>query len=238
MTSTNGFNNPSPSPSPLYSRFVLSRILEHFFSSPNHEHHTQIIRKRNLLDLERPRPTRPALLFSILCRSFQMAVYRSLDFCLITSTNIGVACYMPKRDCSAILPNISHGEFISLRRHLLSRTLELLQPVMLAEVEPSFDDAVASFMLMAIGASDDENQHRLLHWSNFCKFIIRKLNLNIEPEGYDEEEKEERRRYAGLAEAIKYLSYTWTYQIVEIVVGSLHNRPPHGLIFQSARPDD
>jgi hypothetical protein len=114
---------------------------------------------------------------------------------------------------------ISHGEFVSLRRHLLCRTLELLQPVMLAEVEPTFDDAIASFLLTSFGASDDEHHLRLLHWLNFCKFITRKVNLNIEPHGYNEEDKEERRRcvrFAGVT--IRYLSHTLVNQAVKIVV--------------------
>jgi hypothetical protein len=191
------FHSPESPADGQPSLSMLSRLLEHFFSSPNQEHGTRIIRRRNLLNLERPRPTSPTLLFAILCKSTKRNTH-SLCTAMAKSFHTGLASYMPRHDGGAVLPMISHGEFISMRRLFLSQTLELIKPVMLGETEPTFDDAIVSVMLGSIGASNDENHLRLRHWTNFSKFIVRKLKLNIEPKGFDEEEKEERRRFLAL----------------------------------------
>lgn len=107
----------------------------------------------------------------------------------------GVACYMPKAGATAILPDISHADFISLRRGLLSRTLKLLEPLMLGDVQPSFDDGLTAFMLTSIGPSENDTESRLSHWLSFLSLTIRTLGINAETEGIDEEEKEERRRH-------------------------------------------
>lgn len=76
----------------------------------------------------------------------------------------------------------------------MSRTTRLLEPVMVGQAKPSFDDAVAAFMLTSIGASEDNTDAHLPHWLNFLFLTIRKLGLNTDDEALDDEEKEERRR--------------------------------------------
>ena len=89
---------------------------------------------------------------------------------------------------------ISHGELVTLRRGFLSRTMELLEPVMLGRIRPSFDDAVTAFVLTTIGASEDSKDTHQLHWLSFLFLTVRKLELDTEDESLDEEEKEEHRR--------------------------------------------
>ncbi|CZR63737.1 uncharacterized protein PAC_13634 [Phialocephala subalpina] len=156
----------------ICSPFEASRLLEHFFTSPNQEFHARILRRRNVLDLKLPRATSPALLLSILC----------------------VACYMPTADNSPVLLEVSSGKLITARRTFLSQTLKLLQPVLVGEIDPTFDDAITFFMLSSIGASENDTHLRLPHWLSFMKYSLRKLSLYAEVEGLDEEEKEERRR--------------------------------------------
>lgn len=52
----------------VLSRKTASLLLDHFYSSPNQEFHTRIIRRCRLLDLRRPRIASPELLLSMLCR--------------------------------------------------------------------------------------------------------------------------------------------------------------------------
>ncbi|RDW89167.1 hypothetical protein BP6252_01199 [Coleophoma cylindrospora] len=164
--------SPLTEASSLCSLSTASRLLDHFFSSPNQEWHTRLIRKRNLLSFTHPRPTSPALLCSILC----------------------MACYMPNPDKSPILPEMSNGQFVALRRGFLSRTLRMIQPALLGDVEPSLDDGFTSYFLTSIGPSEDETESNMAQWLLFMKLNAKKLNLNIDVVDANEEEKEERRR--------------------------------------------
>lgn len=107
----------------------------------------------------------------------------------------GLACYVPSKDDLVSVLGISHGELVTLRRGFISRTMKLLEPVMLGEVKPSFDDAVTAFMLTAIGASEDSTDAHQPHWLSFLFLTVRKLGLDTEDETLDDEEKEEHRRY-------------------------------------------
>ncbi|KAH8659775.1 hypothetical protein BX600DRAFT_513447 [Xylariales sp. PMI_506] len=95
-----------------------------------------------------------------------------------------------------VLPlSLNTGERARLRNALQSRALYLLEPVYLAENEPSFDEALATFLLCSIAASDNEKHPYLPHRLAQMKFMVKQLNLNLEPEGFDEESAEERRRF-------------------------------------------
>lgn len=64
---------------------------------------------------------------------------------------------MPKEERGPILPNVSHSELVTLRRGLLSRTMKLLEPVMLGgKAKPNLDDAITAFLLHNIGPSSQE----------------------------------------------------------------------------------
>ena len=108
----------------------------------------------------------------------------------------GVSCYMPKSNNTILLPGISRSRLVTFRRMLLSITLKLLQPVLLGDVDPSFDDAITVSTLTGIGSSDNDNHFQLPNWLQVMKHYLKKLNLCAEPVGFDEEEKEERRRFA------------------------------------------
>jgi hypothetical protein len=101
---------------------------------------------------------------------------------------------MPSQTGDVPLTYLNHGERARLRNSLLAGCLQLLKPVFLAEIEPTFDDAVAVYFLCAIATSDNEKHGYLPQWLSHLKFLVKQLNLNIEPEGFDEESKEERRR--------------------------------------------
>jgi len=89
---------------------------------------------------------------------------------------------------------MSHGQCIALRRGFLSKTMKLLQPVLLGDIEPTIDDAMTAFMLTSIGPSEDETESYLSQWLAFLKLTVKRLVLNVEPSDLNEEENEERRR--------------------------------------------
>lgn len=101
---------------------------------------------------------------------------------------------MPRSDRSSPIPIMSNSQLIALRRGLLAKTIKLLPPILITEVEPSFDDAITSFMLASIGPSEDVTDLHMQEWLTMLKLYVTKLALNVEFEGDDEEEKEERRR--------------------------------------------
>lgn len=101
---------------------------------------------------------------------------------------------MPTQLGKMPLAHLNHGEKARMKNSLQSGALKLLGPVFLAEIEPSFDDAVAAFLLCSIATSDNEKHGYLPQWLSHLKFMVKQLNLNVEPEGFDEESKEERRR--------------------------------------------
>lgn len=109
--------------------------------------------------------------------------------------SIGIACYTPNSDKIAIIPGMGQGQLVALRRRLLSKTVKLLQPVLLGNPEPSLDDAITCFIVSSIGPSEDETETNMVQWLAFMKLKVKISVLNIEAEN-DEEEKEERRRYA------------------------------------------
>ena len=176
----------------LCSREDASRLLEHLYSSPNQEFHTRIVRRRNLLSVENPRPTSAGLLLALLCMCHVSASPSSNAHINIST---GVSCYMPTATGTSILPNLNHGQFTCLRRKILSQVVQLMRPVLLAEVEPTFDDAITISLLVTIGICEDETYSYFPQWLAFFKFLVRKMNLCIEPDEFDEESKEERRRY-------------------------------------------
>jgi hypothetical protein len=111
------------------------------------------------------------------------------------SVSIGIAYYMPNSDKTVIIPG-RVGQLVALRRGLLSKTIKLLQLVLLGDSEPSLDDAITCFIVSSIGPSEDETETNLAQWLAFMKLNVTILVLNAEAENVDEEEKEERRRCA------------------------------------------
>lgn len=90
--------------------------------------------------------------------------------------------------------DLNHGELIRLRERSFSSALKLLEPVFLAHAEPTFDDALAVLLLCTIATHDDKKHGYLPQWLSFFKFLAKQMNLDLEPEGFDDESKEERRR--------------------------------------------
>lgn len=76
----------------------------------------------------------------------------------------------------------------------MSNALKLVEPVFLAQTEPTFDDVVAITLLCFTVTLDDQKHGYLPQWLSFLKFLVKQMNLDVEPEGFDEESKEERRR--------------------------------------------
>ena len=101
---------------------------------------------------------------------------------------------MPKANNGPVLQGLSHGQFVRLRRKLLSAAIELMRPVFFAEVEPTFDDAVTVSVLTAIGISEDKTHPCFPQWLSHLKFMVRQMELFIELDDLEEEFKEERRR--------------------------------------------
>lgn len=101
---------------------------------------------------------------------------------------------MPTSTGDLPLDDLIHGQKVRLRNALQSSALKLLEPVILANTEAEFDDAVAMFFLCSIATSDDDKHGFLPQWLSCLKFMVKQLNLNVEPDGFDEESKEERRR--------------------------------------------
>lgn len=118
---------------------------------------------------------------------------------------------MPREDRLPILPDISHSELVTLRRGFLSKTMKLLEPVMLGGVvKPNLDDAITAFLLHNIGPSENEfvasspelsttyksrTEALLTNWLSFQKFMIKDMGCHFRQEGMDEEDREEWRRY-------------------------------------------
>lgn len=110
----------------------------------------------------------------------------------------GLACYVPRNDDLVSVLNTSHGELVTLRRAFISRTMRLLEPVMLGQAKLTFDDAVTAIMLCSIGASEDSTDKHQSQWLSFTFLAIRKLGPEIEDEVSDEEVNEEHRRFVEL----------------------------------------
>ena len=106
----------------------------------------------------------------------------------------GLSCYMPTGTNERVLPHLNHGQLVCLRRQLFARAVELMQPVFLVEVGPTFDDIVALSNLLAIGISEEETPSSLSQWLAVLKCHVNKMNLFVNQEGFNEEVKEERCR--------------------------------------------
>lgn len=108
--------------------------------------------------------------------------------------SLGLASYLPSQKGEPLLPELIQGQLVRLQNSLHQQALLLLKPVFAAEATPSFDDAVALLLLCSIATSNNDNHGYLPHWLALLKFVVKQLNLHMEPEGFDEESKEERRR--------------------------------------------
>jgi hypothetical protein len=101
---------------------------------------------------------------------------------------------MPNADHSAILPGWSNGEIVVIRRRLLSEVINRFHQISLPDSEPSFDDAITSFMVTSIAPSENDVHSNLPYGLAFLKYLVKKLDLHREAPGLSDEEKEERRR--------------------------------------------
>lgn len=176
---------------PPFSALTASRLLEHFYQSPNQEFHTRIVRRYRLLHRQEPRKTSTTLLLAILCLfpSSWLAKHSTYEF------PPGLACFMPAAKHQNILSECNRPEIVGIRRRLLTELVKLYHPVTLPHNEPSLDDGITAFMLTMISPSEQSIHSTVPFWVAFLKFIVQKLDLNVETESSDQEEKEERRRY-------------------------------------------
>lgn len=142
---------------------------------------------------------------------------------------------MPKTQHSSLLPEVGNGKLVAIRRALLSQTLKLLEPVMIGGSEPAFDDAVTAFMLISIGAGENDTHIKLPHWLNLLNYCVKKLNLCAEPDGFGEEEKEERRRYVNVSLLSQNLELILIVR--QVMVGFLCHRSPCVFIIQPPTPN-
>lgn len=104
---------------------------------------------------------------------------------------------MPTASRERILPELNHGQLVCLRRRLFARAIHLMQPILLAEVEPTFDNLVTLSNLVVISISEDENHAFFTQWLTMLKCFVSKNRLCKEMDSLDEEAKEERRRYVN-----------------------------------------
>jgi xylanolytic transcriptional activator XlnR len=144
---------------------------------------------------------------------------------------------MPTSDGSPIVPGLT-ADLVSLRRTMFSLSAKLMEPVFLGEVDSTFDDAITVSMLVHIGTSEDETHSHVPQWLAFLKFIVRQLNLNIEPDGFDEESREERHRLwwaTYIVDRHSSLSFNLRTQMTEIDCRQLR-RPIPDILWESSRP--
>lgn len=78
--------------------------------------------------------------------------------------------------------------FDQLNRHFYPRTFPGTNHV--------FDDALTAFMLTTIAPSEKSLESGLQYWLVFLNFVVQKLDLHKDDQGMDEDDREERRRYA------------------------------------------
>jgi hypothetical protein len=102
---------------------------------------------------------------------------------------------MPSEPGDQLHQALQAAELVAMRRNLLSLAVQQLEPVFLGNTEAIFDHAVAAFLLVSIGTSDDETHKSLPRWLHMLKFMVLNLSLSEEVVDLDEETKEERRRY-------------------------------------------
>lgn len=102
---------------------------------------------------------------------------------------------MPTAQRCAELLGTSAGGFIGIRRSLLSELMKGFHKITLPDLPLSFDDGITSFIITSIGPSEEAIHSNLPYYVAFLKYIVKKLNLNIEIPELPEEEKEERRRF-------------------------------------------
>ncbi|KFZ20702.1 hypothetical protein V502_03051 [Pseudogymnoascus sp. VKM F-4520 (FW-2644)] len=200
----------------FYSNALGSKLLDHFFSSPNQEFHTRIIRRRNLLDLQNPRRTTPALLLSILCLS----------------------CYMPVPNGKSLPVDLSSAEFVLLRRRFLSVVLQLMKPVFGSSENVTFDDVLTTSMLVHIGTSEDRNETHVPFWLSMLKFMVLQQRLYVESKDLDAESAEERRRLwwaTWIVDRHSALSFNLRTQLTEVSCQNLR-RPVPDTLWESSEP--
>jgi hypothetical protein len=105
---------------------------------------------------------------------------------------------MPTRNSEAFPLDLNRSEQLTLQRNLLSLTLEMMEPVFLGKRKATWDDMITVTMIVFLAPSGDDTEQHLPRWLAFLKFLVKEMNLNIEPDGSDEEYNEERRRFVLL----------------------------------------
>jgi hypothetical protein len=98
--------------------------------------------------------------------------------------------------CAELLETSAAG-FIGIRRSLLSKLMTRFHQIILPESRLSIDDGITACLITSIGPSEEAIHSNLPYYVAFLKYVVKRLNLNIEATGLSEEAKEERRRLAS-----------------------------------------
>ena len=122
--------------------------------------------------------------------------------------------------CAELLETSSSG-LVGIRRGLLSELMKRFHNITLPDSPSSLDDGITSYIVTSIGPSEGAIHSSLPYYLAFLKYIVKKLNLNIEISGLPEEEKEERRR---LDFDVSCISCANPLLRRQAVVGQLHCR--------------
>lgn len=88
------------------------------------------------------------------------------------------------------------GDFIVIRRILLSELMKSFDKIVLPEAQLSFDATVTACTITSIGPSKEAIHSNLPYDVAFLKYVVKKLGLNTDNPELSEEVQEERRRYA------------------------------------------
>lgn len=97
------------------------------------------------------------------------------------------------RRCAELLDTTAGG-VIGVRRNLLSELIKRFRKIVLHESHLSLDDGITAFLITSIGPNEEAIHSNLPYYLAFLKYVVKRLNLNIEAPELSEEEKEERRR--------------------------------------------
>jgi xylanolytic transcriptional activator XlnR len=100
------------------------------------------------------------------------------------------------RRCTELLETNAAG-FVGIRRILLSKLVKRFHKIILPESQLSLDDGITAFLITSIGPSEEAIHSNLPYYLAFLKYVIKRLNLNMDTPELSEETREERRRLAS-----------------------------------------
>ncbi|KAJ5937822.1 hypothetical protein N7454_004164 [Penicillium verhagenii] len=111
----------------------------------------------------------------------------------VGSSDLGVACFMPSDESSA-LPESSSKERAALGRYLFDKLIHYFHPRTLPGADHVFDDALTAFIMTSISPSEQSVESSLHYWLAFLGFIVQELQLYKDSPILSEDDREERRR--------------------------------------------